>query len=73
MIVTVTGVAELSRAAKFDSDTQLLLKGKLAPTQFERRWGNKSIGRQIASTWQEVLALGHKGLAEFDDFYPRRP
>lgn len=71
--VTVVGVKELSRAGRYDNDADFLLRGKLSPRQFQRRWAGKSIGGQPLPSWQEVVALGHQGLANFEDFYPRRP
>jgi hypothetical protein len=71
--VTVVGVKERTRASRYDNDAELLLKGKLNPRKFQRRWEGKSIGGQRLPSWQEVLTLGRLGLASFDDFYPRSP
>jgi len=37
------GVKELSRAGRYDNDADLLLRGKLSPRQFRRRWAGKSV------------------------------
>jgi len=72
-IVTLTGVREVTKAAKFDNDTKQLLAGKLTPKQFDKRWARKTIGGEHLPDSKQVIALGQKGLAQFDDFYPRRP
>jgi len=70
---TTVGVRDLSRASRFDNDSQLLLGGKLTPKQFDRRWAGKTIAGQELPNAKQVIALGQQGLAQFDDFYPRQP
>jgi len=72
IVVTVIGVRELSRAGRYDNDVQELLSGKVTPRAFDQRWKGRSIGGNVLPSWQEIVLLGHQGLASFDDFYPRR-
>jgi hypothetical protein len=72
VIVTLTGTRERSRAGSFDNEVELLRTGKLSPKAFDRRWKAKSIGGEKLPSADEVLALSHRGLASFDDFYPKR-
>jgi hypothetical protein len=46
--------------------------GRLSPNAFDRRWKGKAIGEQELPSADEVMALSHRGLASFDDFYPKR-
>jgi len=71
--VTIVGTKERSRAAKFDNQVGLLQQGKMTPRQFDRRWKGKAIAGQSLPSADEVLALSHRGLASFDDFYPKGP
>jgi hypothetical protein len=71
--VTLTGVQELTTAAKFDNDVRQLLSGRLTPKQFDQRWARKTIGGEALPDSGQVIALGQQGLAHFDDFYPSRP
>jgi len=69
---TIWGVAELSRAGRFDNDTGELLAGRLDMAAYDRRWAGKTIGDVELPTSQRVLSLGRNGLVSFDDFYPDR-
>jgi hypothetical protein len=69
--VTLVGTKARSQAGKFDNDAGLLRAGKLTPSTFDRRWKGKSIGGVALPSAKEVLALAHRGLASFDDFYPK--
>jgi len=71
--VSLVGTKERSRAGKFDNEVGLLRSGKITPSQYDRRWKGKSIGGQELPSAKEVLALSHRGLASFDDFYPKGP
>ena len=71
VVVPLVGTKEQSRAGKYDNDARLLRSGKIAPGTYNRRWKGKSIGGQELPSADEVLALAHRGLASFDDFYPK--
>jgi hypothetical protein len=71
VVVTLVGTKARSQAGKFDNDAGLLRAGKLSPATFDRRWKGKSIGGVNLPSANEVLALAHRGLATFDDFYPK--
>lgn len=70
-VVAITGTREASRAGRFDNQVEQLRRGRITPKEFDRRWHEKSIGGNDLPTANEVLALSHRGLANFDDFYPK--
>jgi hypothetical protein len=71
---TVTGVAEKSRAGRYDNEAQQLLRGEgeIDIPTFNRRWAGKRLGDITLPNAARVLRLGREGLATFEDFYPDR-
>jgi hypothetical protein len=69
--VTVAATSrERRRASDFDNDVKRLVYGRITPREFDRRWAGKTIAGIDLPTANEVLALSHRHLATFDDFYP---
>ena len=70
--VSIRGVAELSRAGRFDRDVGELLAGRLDPRTYNRRWVGKTVGGVQLPDASRVLGLGRTGEARLGDFYPTR-
>jgi hypothetical protein len=68
-VVETTGTKEATRAARFDNDVERLRRGQLTYSDFDRRWGGRSIAGVKLPSGREVIALSFQGLANFSDFY----
>ena len=69
--VTVPAVAaERRRASRFDTDAKRLAHGRITPREFDRKWAGRTIAGIDLPSANEVLAMEHRRLAHFGDFYP---
>jgi len=68
--VELAGTRARSRAARYDNDVQALLKGRMKPSVFDRKWRGKVIGEVSLPSANQLIALSLQGMANFDEFYP---